>query len=146
VNKRHILDNEWLEALAASGPAALKIVEQIKSAAPARPPCVRRSRLPQASIVVESFSQIERRIDGRARGKEISAATIARELNLKRDTVQSLRNAVARGEKESERVRHHRKTSWQIMPAGLAGRMLVTDPDEAVLIRPAMQAALLGNT
>jgi hypothetical protein len=73
-------------------------------------------------------------------------ATIARELNLKRDTVQSLRNAVARGEKESERVRHHRKTSWQIMPAGLAGRMLVTDPDEAVLIRPAMQAALLGNT
>jgi hypothetical protein len=154
VGNRRTLDSHLLETLAATGPAAREIVEQIRAR--------RRRGRPQSAEAdyrrLQLWWHAFRRLNGeltaeqaakkflRQRGRDIE-----RELNLKRDTVQSLRNAVARGEKESERVRRRRRTSWQIIPAGLADavhgrrRVLITDPDEATMIRYAMQVALLGK-
>lgn len=149
MGKRLTLDNHLLDTLAATGPAARDIVEQIRAR--------RRRGRPQSAEAnyrrLQLWWNAFRRLNGeltaeqaaqkflRQRGRDIE-----RELNLKRDTVQSLRNAIARGGKENERVRRRRRASWQIVLGGLAGGFLVTDPNEAVLLRAAVRAAYLGES
>jgi hypothetical protein len=154
VNKRRILDDELLEALAATGPEALQIVEQIKAQRRRGRPASAEADYRRLELWWRAFRRLYSELTAdqalrkflRQRGAEIE-----RNLNLKRDTVQSLRNAIARGKKESERVRRRRRASWQITPAGLADavhgrrRVLIADPDEATLIRHAIEVALLGK-
>jgi hypothetical protein len=154
VNKRRILDDELLAALAATGPEALQIVEQIKAQRRRGRPASAEADYRRLELWWRAFRRLNSELTAdhalrkflRQRRTEIE-----RNLNLKRDTVQSLRNAIARGKKESERVRRSRRASWQIIPAGLADavhgrrRVLIADPDEAILIRHAMEVALLGK-
>ena len=154
VNKRRILDDELLAALAATGPEALQIVEQIKAQRRRGRPASAEADYRRLQLRWGAFRSLNSGLTAdqalrkflRQRGAEIE-----KDLNLKRDTVQSLRNAIARGKKESELVRRRRRISWQIVPAGLADavhgrrRVLIADPDEATLIRYAMEAALLGK-
>jgi len=155
VNKRRILDDELLAALAATGPAALQIVEQIKARRRRGRPASSEADYRRLELRWKAFRRLNSELTAEQAARKFlrhRGTEIERELNLKRETVQSLRNAIARGEKESERVRRRRRASWQVVPAGLADavhgrrRVLIADPDEATLIRYAMEAALLGKS
>lgn len=82
----------------------------------------------------------------RVRGKDIQKL-----LGLKRETDPSRRMAILRGKMEADRVRSHRATEWQIVPAGLDqavhGRQhrMVTDSNEAVLIRGYVRRIYFGK-
>jgi hypothetical protein len=147
--KRWQVDDDLLSALAATSGAAREIVEQIRSRRRGRPAAM-ESDYRRLAFLWRRFRKLNSGLpdDGAARkflrvhGKQIEAA-----LNLKRNTAQSLRKAIARGIKENERVRGRRRRDWQIAPAGLAdainGRRyaLSTSP----YLRAAAEAALLGN-
>jgi hypothetical protein len=70
---------------------------------------------------------------------------IAKLLQIKRHDLRSFLNAVARGAAETERIRQHRRSAWQIVPRGLFGHSLTTDPDMAAYLRAAQEYALLGT-
>jgi hypothetical protein len=147
------VDQDILDALAATSPAAQQIIEQYRARRRGRPPaaefqyrrlqawwkCFRRSH---GDLTDEQAARKFLRLRGPA---------IAKDLGLNRTKFNSLRNAVSRGEKESERVKSRRAARWQIVPAGLAGAVhgryyrLETDPDMAILIRGAIHRALLSE-
>jgi hypothetical protein len=82
----------------------------------------------------------------RVRGKEIEKL-----LKLKRRTPGALRNAVARGARETARVNALRRGAWRIGPSSLGDFMhgrhyrVFSDPNEHLLLSAAMRRALLGE-
>jgi hypothetical protein len=146
-------NQDILDQLAAISPAAEQIIAQYRARRRGRPPasesqyrrlqlwwkCFRRSN---SDLTDEQAARKFFRLRGDA---------IANDLGLKRTKFNSLRNAVSRGEKESERVRVERRQKWRIVPTGLGdavhGRYyrIVTDPNEAILIRGAIRLALFGE-
>jgi hypothetical protein len=148
--------DDWLTQLAATDPAAQKIIDEIRA---------RRKRRGRPAISDRQYRKLElwwkrfRRLNShlteeRAAGRFFSLRgdAIAKELGLKRTDFTSLRNAVRRGAKESARIKSQRMAEWQIVPTGLAEKILkgadhriATDRNEAILIRAAQRAALLGK-
>jgi hypothetical protein len=146
-------DQDILDALAATSPAAQQIIAQYRAKRRGRPraaefqyrrlqswwKCFRRSN---SDLTDEQAARKFLRVRGPA---------IAKDLGLKRSTVRSLRAAVSRGKKERLLILAERKQKWRIVPTGLAdaihGRYhrIVTDPNEAILIRGAIRLALLGD-
>ena len=144
------VDDKLLRALAATGPIAQQIVDQIRSRGR---PAADEADYRRLDLWWKCF----RRLNGdlterqalekflRVRGEQV-----AKTLKLRRKTVGSLRKAIARGAEENKQVKRRRIAQWQIVPTGLGlavlhGRqwMMVSNPHEAVLLRAGMRQALL---
>jgi hypothetical protein len=148
-------DDDLLHALAALSPEELRqLVEQIRLRRKRGRPAKSAANYRKLELWWKCFRRLNSELAQESAARKflrIRGSKIARLLNLKRDTAGSLRNAVARGAKESTRLNDSRRTSWQIVPAGLAravhGRQwrLVTNSNEAVLLRAAQKAAWLGE-
>ena len=128
------VDDKLLRALAATGPIAQQIVDQIRSRGR---PAADEADYRRLDLWWKCF----RRLNGdlterqalekflRVRGEQV-----AKTLKLRRKTVGSLRKAIARGAKENKQVKQRRIAQWQIIPTGLAlavhgrQRMMVSDP------------------
>lgn len=149
--KQWQVDDGLLSALAATSAQAQLIVDQIRSNQKRRGrPAASEADYRKLAFRWRGFRRLNGRLTDeqamrrflRVCGKEIETA-----LHLKRNTVASLRKAIARGGKENERVRQQRRAAWQIAPAGLAeavhGRQyaISTNP----YVRAAAEAALLGK-
>ena len=148
--KLRLVDDKLLRALAATGPIAQQIVDQIRSRGR---PAADEADYRRLDLWWKCF----RRLNGdlterqalekflRVRGEQV-----AKTLKLRRQTVGSLRKAITRGVKENKQVKRRRIAQWQIVPTGLGlavlhGRqwMMVSNPHEAVLLRAGMRQALL---
>jgi hypothetical protein len=150
------IDQDFLAALAATSPAAKELVDLYRTRRRGQP---RKSDFKYRRLAVwwkcyrrsNSGLTDELAFPGfmRLRGK-----AIAKDLGLKRSEFNSLRNAIRRGERESERVRYRRtiQLAPRIVPSGLVQKILkgtdwqiVSDPNEAILVRAAFQHFYLGS-
>jgi hypothetical protein len=147
------LDQDILDQLAATSPAARQLIDQYRARRRGRPrtaefqyrrlqswwKCFRRSH---SDLTDEQAARKFLRLRGSA---------IAKDLGLKRTNFNSLRNAVSRGEKESERIKSQRAARWQIVPTSLVDAVhgrhyrIETDPNMAIIIRGAIRRALSGE-
>jgi hypothetical protein len=149
-------DEDLLRELAALCPRAQELVEQLRARhRPGRKP-ISKANFRQLELLWKSFRRQNRELEEAAAAKRflrIRGEQVEKLLKIKRGrrgTVKgqlgSLRNAIGVGAKESARVNELRRSRWQILPAGLFGRQIVTDPNEAILRRYAMRLALLGES
>jgi hypothetical protein len=154
------IDHGFLAALAATGPAAQQIIEQYKAQQRSRGrPRASENQYRRLQLWWGRFRRLNGDLSEEVAAKRffrLHGEAIAKEIGLKRTEYNSLRNAVARGSKESARVRARRVVEWQIVPTGLAqairaqaphkrDHQIATDRNEAILIREAMRRAYLGK-
>jgi hypothetical protein len=151
-----IVDDDFLAVLAATSPAAQQMVDELRSSHKRRGrPAASESQYRRLELWWKRFRRMNSRLTEEQAAKKflrLRGETIAKELGLKRSTFHSLRMAVLRGEGESKRLRSHRAAQWQIVPTSLVDKVrtgadhrIVTDANEAILLRGAMRRALLGE-
>ena len=149
------VDDKLLRALAATGPIAQQIVEQIvdqirSRGRPGRPGAD-EADYRRLDLWWKRFRRLNSDLTERQalhKFLRVRGEQVAKTLKLRRQTIGSLRKAIARGAKENKQVKRRRIAQWQIIPAGLGlaiqgrQRMMVSDPHEAVLLQAAMRRAL----
>jgi hypothetical protein len=144
------VDDKQLRALAATGPIAQQIVDQIRSSARGRP-AADEADYRRLDLWWKRFRRLNSDLTERQALRKflrVRGEQVAKTLKLRRQTIGSLRKAIARGAKENKQVKRRRIAQWQIIPAGLGlaiqgrQRMMVSDPHEAVLLQAAMRRAL----
>jgi hypothetical protein len=146
------VDDKLLRALAATGPIAQQIVDQIRSRSRGRP-AADETDYRRLDLWWKCFRRLNRDLTERQALQKflrVRGEQVAKTLKLRRQTVGSLRKAITRGVKENKQVKRRRIAQWQIVPTGLGlavlhGRqwMMVSNPHEAVLLRAGMRQALL---
>ncbi len=154
--KKLVVDDGFLAILAATSPAAQLLIEELRLSHKRRGrPAASESQYRRLELWWKRFRRTNGQLTEEQAAKKflrLRGVAIANELGLKRSTFHSLRMAVLRGEGESKRLRSHRAAQWQIVPTGLAEKILtgkdhriVTDANEAVMLRASVRYALLGK-
>ena len=147
------VDDKLLRALAATGPIAQQIVDQIRSRGRPGRPGADEADYRRLDLWWKNFRRLNSDLTERQALQKflrVRGEQVAKTLKLRRQTIGSLRKAIARGAKENKQVKRRRIAQWQIVPTGLGlavlhGRqwMMVSNPHEAVLLRAGMRQALL---
>jgi hypothetical protein len=142
-------DDDLLEAMVATSPAAADLVAQLRARHRAGRKKKPERNYRQLELWWKCFYRQHRDIPPdqavakfyRKFGRQIETA-----LKIKRSGGgrNSLLNAVARGAAESSRVKLRRQKSWLIL-RGLAGPFVVTDPVAGAYLQAAQEYALLGT-
>ena len=150
--KLRLVDDKLLRALAATGPIAQQIVEQIVDQIRSRGrPAADEADYRRLDLWWKCFRRLNSDLTERQALRKflrVRGEQVAKTLKLRRQTIGSLRKAIARGAKENKQVKRRRIAQWRIIPAGLGlairgrQRMMVSDPHEAVLLQAAMRRAL----
>lgn len=150
---KRLVDESLLSAIAALGLIPDAMVRDLLASRRGRPPkdeaAYRRLQLWWRSFRRLNATLTEEQ--ALKRFLRVRGDAVRKELGLSRATAESLRKAVARGGRETERVHESRRQRWRLIPAGLAhavhGRnwMLVTDPNEAAILKGAQARALLHD-
>lgn len=150
---RRAVDENLLMAIAATGPAAEAMIRDMLAGRRGRP-----SKHEAAYRRLHLWWSAFRRLNSGVTEEQalrkflrVRGDVVKKELGLSRKTAESLRKAIARGNRETARVRAKRHLNWRLIPTGLAqaihgrARMLVKDPNEAALLRAALTRLLLKD-